>query len=113
MLILKLQCRKKLRGSKFKTLGVICKENRSEDVNVIGGRFMHMLKNYLTSNETAKVKYVAQEHDCSLKCLPADSITALRLAPIKSILRNALHENMLMLSHDVTLTYIGYKDKSI
>lgn len=79
--------------------------------NVVGGRFIHTLKNHLTPEECAKVRYVAQGFADQLKKMLAHDVTALRPASIRLILSIASILSLRLFLHDVIQAYLQAKDK--
>lgn len=78
--------------------------------NIVGGRLIHMLKNFLTPDEMAKVRYVAQGFADALKQVLAHDVTTLRPALIRLILCIAAVLTLRSFSPDVTQAYLQTKD---
>lgn len=81
------------------------------DANIVGGRRFLTLKNCLTPDKTANVRYVPQGFKDLLKGSLAHAVTALRPASICIILCIVAILNMRLFSHDVTQAYPQSKEK--
>lgn len=82
----------------------------SHDANIVGGRFIHTLKNFQTPEEMAKVRYVAQGFADFMKHMLAHDVTALRPASIRLILSIASILGLRLFLLDVMQAYLQAKD---
>lgn len=80
------------------------------NANIVGGRFVHTLQNFLIPDEMAKVRYKSQGFAEVLKEMLFHDVTALRPASIRLILCIAAVLSLLLFSHDVTQEYLQAND---
>lgn len=78
---------------------------------ILGGRFDMTLRNYSTSSEAAKERYVAQGFNDPDKELIVHSTEIIRISPIRLVLSASSVLTVRILSQDVTQAFCQSKDK--
>ena len=93
------------------TWTVVDRNSIPRNSNIIGGRFANTLKNFGTSNEFPKARYVAQGHGDKMKPFVVHNTPTLRQTSSKLIVSCASLLNLRVCLLDITQAYLQSKDK--
>lgn len=88
---------------------IVKEENMPDDANIVDGRIVLELKNFLTPKDMAKVRYIAQGFDDAPKNMLTNDVSDLGKTSIRLLLCIDAMRALRLFSHDVTQAYLQAK----
>lgn len=98
---------REVEGQSKRQVWKVVKNNAVPDgANIIGGRFVLVLKDVETPQEMPKARYVAQGFSDKMKHEMVHNVTSLRPAPVRFILSTAANPGFWLYFHDMVQAYL-------